>query len=70
MNPKQIILFEATRPTELECSGSALLPLVADLKARGCTVLAMSSVCSSRWQLSLSWPEPKQKTSSYADKLK
>jgi hypothetical protein len=44
-----------TRPTTLECSGAELAGLLADMKARGCIVLGMASVCVSRWRLSLDW---------------
>jgi hypothetical protein len=48
-------LRDWTRPTTVECSGAELLPLLADMKARGCIVLSMTSVCVSRWRLSLDW---------------
>ena len=67
---KQLVLFAADRPTEIEVSGGELATVLADLKARGCTVLGMASVCISRWRLSLDWSKQKQKPSSYADKLK
>jgi hypothetical protein len=55
-DPHQICLFEVERPTEVECSGSELLPLLADLKARGAVVLCMTVVCTSRYRLTLGWP--------------
>jgi hypothetical protein len=45
------------QPRTLECSGSELAGLLADLKARGCIVLGMTSICVSRWRLSLDWPD-------------
>jgi hypothetical protein len=45
------------QPRTLECSGSELAGLLADLKARGCIVLGMASICVSRWRLSLAWPD-------------
>ena len=69
MTPKQINLFDAEQPTELECSGSELAALLTSLRARGAVVLCMTVICTSRYRLTLAWPELKQKILSYADKL-
>jgi hypothetical protein len=47
-------------PSSLECHGPELLPLVDELRARGCIVLAATVVCVSSYRLSLAWPKPQQ----------
>lgn len=54
---KQPGLFDAEKPRSIECAGGELLPLIADLKARGAVVAGMAVICVSRYRLSLYWPE-------------
>jgi hypothetical protein len=54
-NAKQTSLFETEFPRSLECSGAELPALLASLRERGAVVLGMTSVCVSRWRLSLDW---------------
>jgi hypothetical protein len=55
MNPTPV-----ERPSVLELSGSELLTEIPRLKAAGATVFGMTSICNSRWRLTLHWPQPEQ----------
>jgi hypothetical protein len=55
MNTAKPTLFDASQPRQVEVSGPDLPALLADLKTRGCIVLGMTSICVSRWRLSLDW---------------
>jgi hypothetical protein len=48
------------KPGTLECSGAELVALLASLRARGAIVLGMTSICVSRWRLSIEWPIDRQ----------
>jgi len=60
LTARQTALFEAERPGVLECSGPDLPATLADLRARGGVVFAMSAITSGRWRLHLHWPAPRQ----------
>jgi hypothetical protein len=53
----QPTLFDHEQPSVMECSGPELCALLASLRNRGCIVLGMTSICVSRWRLSLDWPD-------------
>jgi len=56
-NAKQGTLFETEQPSAVECCGAELLPLIAELKARGVVPFAMTAICPGRWRLFLDWRE-------------
>jgi hypothetical protein len=62
MNPtaKQPGLFDSEFPRSIECVGGELLPLIADLKARGAVVLGMTAICNANYRLALHWPNQAQ----------
>ena len=55
--PKQPGLFDAEKPTSVECAGGELAGLIADLESRGCVVLGMTAVCNATYRLALRWPD-------------
>jgi hypothetical protein len=55
MNTRQQSLFDREQPAAVECCGTELLPLLAELKERGAVPFAMTAICVGRWRLSLDW---------------
>ena len=54
-NALQPGLFDREQTNAIECSGAELGALLDSLREHGAVVLGMTSVCVSRWRLSLDW---------------
>jgi len=52
----QPTLFDREQPASIECHGSELAAVCADLKARGCVVHGMTVICPGSYRLALYWP--------------